>query len=259
MLIIWIAITATINSAGAAEWQFDDTYIGGGYDVAAYGSKYYQKDGDVISQKKRINNFDVDGMTVSIDDNGKVLVTILTDYNQTNGLGTRYGDLFISTNGWNPAGTSSDGYMGDTYSAFGEDWEYAFDTNSRMIYDIRGVQANSILLSDDIHGPGNPHWFRHDQEVLIDPSKGAIFSGLGVFSNPSAAILYAFDLSSLGIGLNDGYDLGFRWSMTCANDILEVGGITKAAVPEPATMILLGLGLIGASAVGRRKQAKAIK
>jgi len=259
MFIILIAVAASINSAGASEWQFVDTYIGGGYDVGAYGSKYYQKGGDVISQTKRINNFDIDGMTVSIDDNGKVLVTILTDYNQTNGLGTKYGDLFISTNGWNPAGTIADGYMGDTYSALGEDWEYAFNTTSGIIYDIRGVQTNSILLSDDIHGPGNPHWYRHDQEVLIDPNKGAISSGQGTFSNPSAEILYAFDLSSLGIALGDGYDLGFRWSMTCANDIIEVGGITKAAVPEPTTMILLGIGLLSASAFGRKKQIKVIK
>ena len=53
-----------------------------------------------------------------------------------------------------------------------------------------------------------------------------------------------------------GYDLGFKWSMTCGNDSIEGGiggGAPPSEVPEPASLVLLGLGLTALAA--RRKTA----
>ena len=58
-----------------------------------------------------------------------------------------------------------------------------------------------------------------------------------------------FDITGLNWNLED---LGFHWTMTCGNDVIEGG----APVPEPATMLLLGAGLIGLAGLGRKRFVK---
>ncbi|WDP93295.1 MAG: PEP-CTERM sorting domain-containing protein [Desulfobacter sp.] len=48
-----------------------------------------------------------------------------------------------------------------------------------------------------------------------------------------------------------------HWQMECGNDILYVAdSYSFNQVPEPATFILFGLGLLGAGALGRKRQQK---
>lgn len=247
-----ICLLLAVVPAHAADWVIDDTFIGGGYYVDQYPTskvkKYYQKDGDVISQKKHINNFDIDEMNVNIDNNGNVTVTIATDYTEAKGLGTLYGDLFISTNGWNPYGSSP--YM-DDINTNGEDWEYVFDTSQNYMY---STASGTFVLSDDVHGAtAEAYHFRHDQEVLFEAADAGDFSGAGNFyDNLEGYLVYAFNLDDLGLSADEAQDLGFRWTMTCANDIIE-GGVHWNPVPEPGTMLLLGMGLLGISAIGRKR------
>ncbi len=226
-----------------------DDYIGGNY-----GDSWDQNDGDVIASSRDIDSFDIDWMNVIINSDGDIEVTIQTDYLEGY-LGTNYGDLFISTDGWDPVGTSGSGYTTDTYE-YGEDWEFVLDTSH---YNIYAVNEGNIDLSNDVMTVGSSQ-YRTNQEVLYAPERGE--SALESFSftpggfindtDTPRFISYDFNLSALGIDWEeDGLDLGFHWAMTCANDVIE-GGVSMAPVPEPGTMLLLGVGLLGLGAVGRK-------
>ncbi len=247
------ALALFVNPVSADRWVIDDNFFGGWSDPVY--SKYVQNKGDVISFNTEINNFDVDSMTVNIDDSGLVNISIQTDYTKGSRK-TDYGDLFISTNGWKPYGDSpylEDVYLNDVYNV-GEVWEFAFDTDLNSIYKIGDVV---IVTSNDYHGR-RTYEYRNNQEVQINPNGATPVSGVvsgyaANFFQGIGMLTYSFSLRDLGITMDEGYNLGFRWSMTCANDIIE-GGVSKAAVPEPATLMMLGMGLLGLSAAARKKR-----
>jgi hypothetical protein len=241
------------GSAHASMWKIYDNYYGG-----THTGSWSQLDGDVIALSSDINSFDIDWMKVIINPNGNVQVKIKTDYRDGHER-TTYGDLFVTTKGWKPYGDPNSGYLTDTYQT-GTSWEYALHTSSELIYE---VDPNNILLSNKVMGDLgiNSAWYRQNQEVLYspvdDPENSNFESPVGnfAFSHNGSLISYAFNLSAFGLSWEDELDLGFHWTMTCANDVIE-GGIYKAAVPEPGTMLLLGMGIAGLGAAGRKRFRK---
>lgn len=223
LLLTWLLIMP----AAVVAYTIDDNY---------YGSNDHGY-GDVIGTPY----FNVDEMDVSFS-SGKLNIDISTNYVSNIGLyGTKLGDLFISTDGWNPYGTAP--YLYDN-STNGEDWEYAAVLDSDGALNLYAIGDGSTINSY-MTGAYAGYIYRNGQEVEFNPSFDANVLVTGSWSIDTQNNVLHFEIDD---SLFYGKDLGFHWTMTCANDVIEGG----YPVPEPMTMLLLGLGFLSIG-LARRK------
>ncbi len=216
--------------------------------------------------------YEIDSFDVDIDfTTGYLTVDVNTyyadgdGYNATSGVATHNGDLFISTDGWNPYSVAGDCngsgqcYNQDDYTN-GENWEYGIVTTTGAL-----MTGFSTILASSAYPVNNG---RADQEVLIDTATGTTVgnsssvdvSGQNQDINNATlgTIRYQVLLADLGLAAQDTFTLGFRWEMTCANDIIEgsathIGG-SQGDVSEPNILALFGFALLIPSFLYRRKK-----
>lgn len=242
-LLSLLCVVLTANVAYAVSFRISDDYIGGGWANSAELSA----DKDVVGS---LAGNDVFWMDVDITGNF-MSVNIHTNYTPHSRTNSTYGDLFISVDGWNPYGT--DPYLYDTY-ANGEQWEYAFSGRTGGLYDLSGSQDN-ILLSNDLPTYHGVNSWRRDQEVWVDSTNLTAIGQGSVEAISGSWYNMSFDISGMMLDMNN-LNLGFHWTETCGNDVIEGGYSQVTSTPEPSTLLLLGSGMLGAVAVQRKRAKK---
>ena len=231
-----------VSSAMAVPVTIDDNYIG------AVDHGY----GDIIGDYM---DFNISKMVVDFDNDG-MHVDIYSEYLDNIGLFyTQLGDLFISTDGWNPNGTAP--YLYDN-ATNGEDWEYALVLDDHMGSTLSGSASLYEVNGGRIFNSWGTGYsvFRDGQEVRFRPDSSTQPVAVGTWSleNTTSGPESDDNLSFvIDYNFGDVSEYGLHWGMTCGNDVIEGSVKAPPVVPEPATMLLLGVGLCGLAFMEKKK------
>ncbi len=173
----------------------------------------------------------IDSMTVDVE--GDYLTSVSINFDLSGGVGDRiqFDSLFINSDGTD--------YEWDYYIVDGTDHtNIGQNIPAPGAYSVADGYQASIVSS----GGRNGH-INGIQDIGNDLTA---MSGFYTIDDTDDSIL-TYDLAGLGILVGSNWRIGY--TPYCANDV-----ISGSPVPEPATMLLLGMGLIGIAGIVRRKK-----
>jgi hypothetical protein len=255
-LLISITIFLCIGTAGASNITISDNRVDSSSNTWYNRGNNPGEDQEVEPGMVTGQVWDLEGFFL----NGNKL-TMVGGYNFKDGVnygGHNYGsgDIFIDTNGNAQYGTNANS------SVKFNGYDYVLDLDfSNNTYDVYKLGSNTILK--DVFSYNSPYssFWRYDsngdavngyQDVPFTYIAGLTDAQTGFLGDAGSPSHYSMTVD-LGF-LPAGTTFTSHFTMECGNDNLMGHG--KTSVPEPATMLLFGSGLVGLAGFGRRKFLK---
>lgn len=162
------------------------------------------------------------------------------------------GDLFINVKG--SANDNTWDYIVRTFNANAAGNYALYNITSLGITDVRSdYGALTNPNPNNTWGQVGPYVTAYDRIGQPVALTNAVVSGLTSSTTAYFAGLTddAFNtFYTFGNGLNVGDSFEIAWGLTCGNDVVQT------PVPEPGTMMLLGMGLLGMAVYGKRRSNK---
>jgi hypothetical protein len=165
--------------------------------------------------------------------------------------GTASGDIFLDVTGDAKYGVSADSLRNGYDYVFDVDWS----GSTWSMYKLTSDDGLSNVLSYNIPY-SNPWQFSPSGQNQTMISTGT-WSSLPSYIDAEGIhyTVTGFDMIGLNSIIGTDYTFISHFTMTCGNDNL-MGQGTTSPVPEPATMLLFGTGLVGLAGFNRKKFLK---
>jgi hypothetical protein len=244
-----LATLPTMAFADSMSMSINDTFIGNG-EPSGYAGQ------DVVGD---VAKFDTSKSVISLsDDRSTLTIDIYSTYFANVGeLGTYNGALFLNVSG-DPAGVAASG----NNSPSGR-WTNVvkLDNNTKglnntlkpmgsaFVYEL--ITRESVVTSDQAVPQISGYQYRSGYDVDLNSSGlGVLSTGLASWSMTDVKqtgydyLRFIIPTSTLGGAVVLNSTIDFAWAATCANDVIS-GSVKLSQVPEPSTMILLGMGAFG--------------